>query len=201
MGGFGSGRRGGRDVTADYRRLDVRKLHRAGVLVPGWIGGWQWSRRGEKTADIGIEVGEGSIRLRYSIKNTGEQKDYDVGLSYTGCNYGGARPWFLCPCCGRRVAVLYGGAVFACRHCYKLAYQVQRESDNNRVARRLDAIRERLGWPDGFLNGDGWKPKGMHWRTFYKLRAEHDQLKGAVLGGWARQFGILQNRLGQSKIG
>jgi Transposase DDE domain len=32
-------------------------------------------------------------------------------LEWTPCNYGGARPWFLCPMdgCRRRVAVLYAG--------------------------------------------------------------------------------------------
>ncbi len=197
MGGFGSGRRGGRETTADYRRLDVRRLHRAGVLVPGRRCGWQWMRRGEKIADIGIEAGESFIRLRYSATSGGERKSYDytVMLSRTGCTYGGARPWFLCPCCGRRVAILYGGATFACRTCYGLAYEVQREDETDRLARRADAIRDRLGWEAGILNPDGWKPKGMHWRTFWRLRAEHDQLKGAVLGGWARQLGIVEKRV------
>ena len=64
MGGSGSGRRGGRDVTAQYRRLDVRALHRAGALVPGWRGGWNWYRNGQKRASVDIEVGDASIRLR-----------------------------------------------------------------------------------------------------------------------------------------
>ena len=33
MGGMGSGRRGGRNLTTDYRKLDVRRLHKAGVLT------------------------------------------------------------------------------------------------------------------------------------------------------------------------
>jgi len=195
MGGFGSGRRGGRETTADYRRLDVRRLHRAGVLVPGRRCGWQWMRRGEKIADIGIEAGESFIRLRYSATSGGERKSYDytVMLSRTGCTYGGARPWFLCPCCGRRVAILYGGAMFACRRCYRLAYEVQREDDMDRIARRADAIRDRLGWEAGILNPDGWKPKGMHWRTFWRLKAEHDRLKGGALGAWAKRLGMLDS--------
>ena len=195
MGGPGSGRRGGRDVTADYRRLDVRELHRAGVLIPGWRGGWNWYRNGEKRADIQIEVRATSIQLRYRATDHGEWRDYDypVGLVRTDCNYGGTRPWFLCPRCGRRVAILYGGAVFICRRCRDLAYEVQREDGTDRLARRADAIRDRLGWEAGILNPDGWKPKGMHWRTFWRLKAEHGRLKGGALGAWAKRLGILDS--------
>ena len=195
MGGPGSGRRGGRDVTADYRRLDVRQLQRARVLTPGWRGGWCWYRRGEKWAEINIEVGEASLQLRYRATDRGEWKDYDytVRLSRSSCHYGGERPWFLFPHCGRRVAILYGGAVFACRHCRGLAYEVQREDLMDRIARRADAIRERLRWEAGILNPDGWKPKGMHWRTFWRLKAEHDRLKGGALGAWAKRLGMLDS--------
>lgn len=197
MGGYGSGRRGGRETTADYRRLDVRELHRAGVLTPGWRGGWCWYRRGEKRAEINIEVHELAMVLRYSATSGGERKSYDyaVGLVRTKCTFGGARPWFLCPCCGRRVAILYGGAMFACRRCRKLAYEVQRETAGDRAIRRADAIRDRLGWQAGILNPDGWKPRGMHWRTFWRLKAEHDRLRGVGMGGIARQLGIVERRL------
>ena len=197
MGGPGSGRRGGRETTADYRRLDVRELHRAGVLVPGWRGGWRWMRRGETRAEINIEVHELAMVLRYSATTNGERKSYDyaVGLVRTKCTFGGARPWMLCPCCGRRVAVLFGGAMFACRRCRKLAYESQRESAGDRAIRRADAIRDRLGWQAGILNPDGWKPRGMHWRTFWRLKAEHDRLRGEGMEGIARQLGIVERRL------
>lgn len=197
MGGYGSGRRGGRETTAEYRRLDVRELHRAGVLTPGWRGGWCWYRRGEKRAEISIEVHELAMVLRYSATSGGERKSYDyaVGLVRTKCTFGGARPWFLCPCCGRRVAILYGGAMFACRRCRKLAYESQRESAGDRAIRRADAIRDRLGWQAGILNPDGWKPRGMHWRTFWRLKAEHDRLRGVGMDGIAHQLGIVERRL------
>ncbi|MBS1177027.1 MAG: uncharacterized protein H6R06_1439 [Proteobacteria bacterium] len=35
--------------------------------------------------------------------------------------------------------------------------------------------------PDGILNGNGWKPKGMHWRTFERLQASHDADVNAAL--------------------
>jgi hypothetical protein len=49
--------------------------------------------------------------------------EYPVRLEWTGCNLGGRRAWFLCPAqgYGRRVAILFRGSIFACRHCHKTA--------------------------------------------------------------------------------
>ena len=32
-----------------------------------------------------------------------------IRVSWTGCNYGGARPWMHCPLCQRRIARLFKG--------------------------------------------------------------------------------------------
>ena len=62
----------------------------------------------------------------------GEWKDVKdpVSLEWTPCNFGGERPWFVCPGvvngkrCGRRVAILYGPRkYFLRRHCYDLRYE------------------------------------------------------------------------------
>jgi hypothetical protein len=79
----------------------------------------------------------------------------------------------------------------SCRHYYKLAYASQRETGDDRAARRADRIRDRLGWEAGILNGDGDKPKGMHWRTFNRLRAEHNDFVNASPAGIMRKFGRL----------
>jgi len=72
------------------------------------------------------------------------------------------------------VALLYGGGIFACRHCYQLAYPSQRESGYDRMVRRANKLRAKLGWEPGCLNGSGGKSKGMHWSTFERLAARHD---------------------------
>ena len=91
------------------------------------------------------------------------------------------------------MALLYigGSGIFACRHCYKLAYASQRETTDNRATRRADRIRDRLGWEAGILNREGDKPKGMHWRTFERLHAEHTEFVNASLAGMMRKFGRL----------
>src|ERR1700730_635478 len=62
---------------------------------------------------------------------------------------------FFCPAagCGRRVAILYGGGIFACRRRYRLAYASSREEAGGRATRRADSLRARLGWEPGILNG------------------------------------------------
>ena len=202
MGGMGSGRRyqGGKSTTSDMRALDVRRLQRDGLLTPGRAFGWNWSRNGETIASIQMRTEEDRVILNYRSRSNGDEwkaMEYPVRLEWTDCTLGGQRAWFLCPAqgCGRRVAILYGGSVFACRHCHKLNYQCQRETNDDRAARRADKIRERLKWDAGILNGNGRKPKGMHWRTFERLRAEHDAFVSASLAGMAKRLGLFENRL------
>ncbi len=182
MGGIGSGRRwhySAKDTTSDYRSIDVRRWQRDGLLVPHQSFSWQWSRDGKTVASIDVRTEPGRVILTYRHRSRGEDwtdKSYPVYLEWTPCNFGGERAWFRCPAmgCGRRVAILYAGDIFACRRCYQLAYSSQREAVHDRAARRADKIRDRLGWEPGILNGNGWKPKGMHWRTFERLTAQHD---------------------------
>lgn len=133
-----------------------------------------------------------TYRHRSSGGEDWEDESYPVGLDWTSCHLGGQRPWFLCPThgYGRLVAILYGDAIFACRYCYCLAYPSQRETTDDLAAWRADWIRERLGWEPGILNGDDLKSKGMHWRTFERLTAEHDAFVQESLAGMTRRFGI-----------
>ena len=197
MGGMGSGRRSERDLTADHRQLDVRALHRAGMLEPGHIGRWRWMRRGVERASIQIEAYEAALFLRYQVNRRGEVKPYSyaVHLDWTSCTFGGRRPWFLCPSCGQRVAILYGKQNFVCRHCRGLAYASQRETEGSRAIRRANAIRRRLGWIPGVLNPPGAKPKGMHWHTYVRLYNEYNELAQIGLEGIQHELGSVNAHL------
>lgn len=202
MGGFNSGNHGGKSTTADMRALDVRRMQRDGLLRPGHSFGWSWIRGGETMASINIKVGTDRVTLDYRQRDRGgewQAMNYPVRLSWTACHYGGQRAWWLCPAvgCGRRVAVLYGGSVFACRHCQRLAYKSQRETPADRATRRADKLRDRLGWEAGILNGNGIKPKGMHWATFERLEAQHDALVNQSLAGMMVKFGPLRALMGR----
>ena len=164
MGGSGSGNRwhhGGKSTTDDYCTLDVRRWAQAGVLRPGYWGGWHWTRDGETVASIQMRTEHDRVILIYRHRSGGDEwkdESYPVHLTTTPCHMGGERHWFLCPArgCGQRVAVIYGGGIFACRKCYQLAYPSQREDAGDRAARRAHRIRDRMGWPRGVLEGSGW---------------------------------------------
>ncbi len=204
MGGMNSGRRdqGGKKTTEDCRSLDVRKLQRDGLLNNGSSFGWSWTRNGEKIASIQLKVGDNRVTLDYRHqRNSSEWKNqnYPVLLEWTPCNYGGLRAWFKCPAsgCDRRVAKLHIGSagIFACRHCYQLAYASQRENADDRATRQAGKIRNRLGWEPGILNGHGEKPKGMHWQTYHRLVFEHDTLVNISLIWMQRQIQMMSANL------
>lgn len=203
MGGYGSGRRHGKATTGDMLELDIRKLQRDGLLTPGRAFNWHWTRNGEEVASIQIRTEADRVVLNYRTRSSGgewEAMEYPVYLRWTPCHLGGRRAWFICHAkghggCGRRVAILFGGSIFACRHCHKLAYQCQRETDAYRAMRRADTIRLRLGWGAGVANPEGGKPKGMHWRTFERLKAEYAAFTNASFAGMAERLGLMKRRL------
>jgi hypothetical protein len=167
-------------ATTDLRALDIRALSRAGVLTNGWSGSWSWRRRNEAPDSIGVEViSLYCLRLRYqrTSNDKTELKDYLIQITHTPCHLGGNRPWFLCPCCGRRVAKLYQRSVFACRDCQRLNYESQQASKRDRAADHSWKLRVALGCEENFFCAPAdsiTKPKGMQWRTF---KRKVDQLK------------------------
>lgn len=188
MGGVGSGRHWHWDTkstVADLRSLDVRRWARDGLLKPGQSFGWQWTQGSKRVGSIRLYVARDEVRLDYRTRDYGgewEPMTYPVKLLHTPCHLGGERVWFRCPAqgCGRRVALLYGGKAFACRHCHQLAYPSQREKPFERHQRRAEKVMTRLGWAsveDRYLLG---KPKGMHWRTYRRLTADLERSEAAL---------------------
>lgn len=111
-------------------------------------------------ASIQVRTESGHLTLMYRYRggdSDWRDMQYTVSLDWTPCHFGSERAWFICPAagCGRRVAILYGGSIFACCHCFRLAYPSQRESAKDRATRRANKIRARLGWEPGILNGKG----------------------------------------------
>lgn len=153
----------------EYHRLDIRYLHKVGGLRAGLSYSWKWTRGGEPSGNIQINVENDCLILCYCLTRDGKSEDVRerVCLDWTSCNYGRERPWFLCPGCGRRVGILaLGGKLFLCRHCYRLKYWSQLETDLDRANRKVQKLKERLGEKEWL------KPKGMHQKTFDRLHSE-----------------------------
>ena len=45
------------------------------------------------------------------------------------------------------------------------------------------------------MNGDGGKPKGMHWDTYQRLKSQHDALVQVSLHDIGLKFGFLHKLL------
>ena len=202
MGGRGSGRRpsyAGKDATEESMPLDIRRLSRAGGLGPGRTVTWEWTLNERPQASIRIRAVPWQVTLSYRYTPRGgaaEVINQIVRLETTPCTLGGSRPWFACPACGQRVAVIYGaGRLFACRQCKGLAYSSQSEAADDRALRRADRVRKRLAWVPGVAHGHGPKPAGMHRLTFDRLWHLHDVLVNVSLAGMAKRLGLLRSQL------
>lgn len=164
--------------------LDVCRLAREGLLVPGSSFEWHWTNYGQHIGEIKVSVEGAPDRVILSYQRTpydGESQDVQcrITLTNTPCHYGGARVWFLCPRCAHRCARVYHSARdgrYACRRCLKLAYSSESESLIGRAWRRQHKIEAKLA-------ANCEKPKGMHWHTYERLcdRLEAIQAKKDML--------------------
>jgi hypothetical protein len=210
LGGAGSGnwyRFDKKTTTGECHSVDVRYLHREGLLKSGHWFSLRWSRAGRETGSIRCAV-EGNDRpdrvlLYYRLRNgpgdKWEEVQEPVSLGWTACNFGGVRPWFICPGagCARRVAVLYGpGKYFLCRHCYDLVYESQRDNKMYRALHRAQDIRRRLGGSANMMVPFPEKPKGMHWRTYERRWWEHHEAEMEQLIGMRQWLDRLEKRVG-----
>ena len=188
MGGLGSGgyyRFDKKDRAEDCLSLDVRRWQREGFLDPGRFFGWAWYREGRKVSSISVSVLRGAAKLSYSIGLEGRKEDfrYTVPLTWTPCNFGGSRPWFVCPgvvegvSCGRRVAKFYlKYHCFLCRYCHDLTYTSRQEKTGWYGAlRRCQRIRQKLGGSVNMTEPFSDKPKGMHHSTYRRMLLEYKQ--------------------------
>jgi hypothetical protein len=196
---------GGKNTVEGCRSIDVLEWHRLGYLrSPGrfW---WAWTRDGEQVASINILALRHAVTLKYQSRSYGEDRsdvEQRVPIAWTPCLFGGERPWFVCSAiangvyCGRSVIKLYGaGRLFACRHCYRLAYASQQEPARLRELKKSQKIRMRLGGSTNMLKDFPEKPKGMHWRTYDRWSRVHDAAKERSLMGFVERLGRLRARL------
>lgn len=189
MGGFGSGRKMFRLPAWQMLHLDVRVLHQRGCLRPGLGMLLHWPLRNGGEASIGVITKADSIRLYYRTGG-GEHIDEVVRLDLTPCNYGGTRPWFLCPKCGRRVGVLLGGPRFWCRHCHNVAYGVENESKLDRLLRKSEKLRTNVKANPGVARPIMHRPKYMHQRIFDLFRSQVLEVEVHFCQALARRFDL-----------
>ena len=120
--------------------IDVRELRRAGVFRDRWVTlrpSFRWPVIEQ------MRVARYLIQLDLGNQSVPQQ----IRISWTGCNYGGARPWMHCPLCQRRIARLFKGmGGYFCRACLgHPIYESQRRSRKARAYLQAYSLRQRLG--------------------------------------------------------
>jgi hypothetical protein len=202
MGGPGSGSWymwDNRTTTEEVHRIDIRYMRQQGFLRPGYDGSLSWSCGDRKTGSVMYRVETDSLVLVYRARvQGGEWKSIEehVRLDRTHCNYGGERVWFLCPDCDRRVAVLaLYGSRFVCRHCHKRPYGSQQEGYMERMQRKARKVRKKLGATNNLTEFIWRKPKGMHQKTFDRLRQEEQAANNAAIIEMGKKIGVLERFL------
>jgi hypothetical protein len=154
-------------IVEEYHRIDIREWHRQKLLRPGrfeWVCSEQLS--------VTVEVNLDRVLLKYGLQKPNrkpEKVEQQVYLDYSPCHYGGERPWFRCPGCERRVAILCFAGRFRCPRCLGLVYQTQQMSESDRRLHRIRKTRLRLGGSRSLLDSFPPKPSGMRWSTYRRL--------------------------------
>jgi hypothetical protein len=155
--------------------IDVRLWHQQGHLRSGSSFTMSWIAGDEPCGCVHVQITSSAAILSYRIQTADDVRtppvQQEIPILGTRCNFGGARPWFHCVACNRRVAKLFLAAPdgFRCRHCYGLAFESQREPLRLRGLTMARKIRALLGGDANILDPLPPRKKGMHQRTYKRL--------------------------------
>ena len=207
MGGYGSGRTGGKPIAEHCRQIDICRMRKDGSMRDGEItsGTLHWSCFGRPSGSINfrcdlIDPNNARINLFFSLERHGrtELVEQVILLRFTVPHYGGRRWWMICPLKHARVAKLYmpmTADCFASRKAWRLGYRSQRIAPADQPLERLFRLEDKLGIGRG-SNGPLVRPKGMWERTFVHHQAEHDELSRQVVESMIAQTPQLAEHLG-----
>ncbi len=170
-------------------RLVFRQRPRIGALVSL---SWEGPLGRRSSADMWFGATGASL---FWGDAEGRAVAQNLKIERTPQHLGGVRPWWVCPDCGRRCAIVYGFADrFTCRQCGNLTYTTSQSSEWVRKIRKARKIQARL---EILKIGDRRvpiRPKGMHEQTFRRLVdrwVAAELASGAafkpVAEGWARE--------------
>lgn len=158
-------------LVTDYLRLHVRDVQRRLDLTRASSVILKWHRDGQQIAALtAINVPSRGVLLAYNSR--GEPVEQLIRLDITTPRYGGERRWWLCPRCGRRCAVLYGGPRFWCRLCHNLTYKTAQGGGKliDTIDNQISRLRDRL--QADYNDETPPKPPRMRNRTYLRLLAE-----------------------------
>lgn len=177
------------------RHLPVESCH--SLSAWGYFQRAQMWTKDEDESNFEFTFDDTRAVIRFT--RNGHACEQTIELTKTPCNYGGARAWFVCPHCKRRVGkvylpctayvlVEYGLRVewFLCRHCYDLTY-LQRRERSKFLTMECRADRIAARWLGEITEDFIYKRKGQHWRTFNKRFEQYERAIAAHnAAGWTK---------------
>jgi hypothetical protein len=113
-----------------------------------------------------------------------------VRVSWTRVHLGGERPWLHCPHCKGRAAKLYRGlAGYFCRACVdNPPYATQLLSAGGRADFKACKLRLQLDGEAQLSTSFPGRPRGMHRRTYARLRRDGVDLEARLSKRMRRRF-------------
>ena len=128
----------------------------------------------ERIPKITIAQIKRNLSNRKYINLNVKGQSYTLQIDYSPCHFGGSRPWFICPCCGHRMAyLLFYNHKFGCRHCLNTCYSIENKTPIDRQRLREQRLLSQLdcdSYSELTLLDCLRKPKGMHFSTFEKKK-------------------------------
>jgi hypothetical protein len=186
-------------VTAESCiRIDAAILRRAALFEPSKPTGRAWTFNSTHGASHSViataEPGEPGEIILTIVTANGERHSHKIQVSFTPCNYGKRRAWLHCPQCSRRVFRLFyyphtfsGDKhlhYFACRHCYKLTYDLWRERGFFREQTRTRKQQDKAArW--ALLHGVPIERGGMWWDTPKRPSGMRLSTHDRLMNSWA----------------
>ncbi len=210
MGGWNSGRSGGRPIAENCFRVDFGWMLRQRLAVPGQHknGTLNWTCGGLPSGSIGYEVDMVDPYFSRLVlihrRNTGENAKsvrQEIPLTFTVPHYGGRRWWMICPYRGHRVSILYlpgNGDRFASRKAWRVGYKIQRVTGRDKAFEALFKIQRRLGCDEGWEMPIR-RPKGMWHRTYAPLEDRFYHLNDVCAVQMMMALGVINGRLDSAK--
>ncbi len=169
-----------RYTTDELPSIDIRVLARHGLLKGASVLNYQSRSLGK----FSIAVDGPGVNVE------GANWPQHIKVSRTPCTLGGDQPWFICPMCFGRVAILYCHRRFACRSCHRLYYECQRTRGQSSPRVKLQRIRERLGGSGNFSQPFPARPKGMWRRTYDRMQGDAERLEAEYVQAFAAKMNI-----------
>ena len=184
----------------DVATLDADHMSSWGAFAPGKLATIEFEGSNLPTKTMVYEMQDAGDHFHAFYEWTPHLKEpitvrSEVSVERRPCRFGGARTFFISPCCGRRgirLAALDLGLM--CARCGDVTWRSRREQPVHRVIRKANKLAHQLGC-ESWRELPKERPKHMQLAKFELLQARRRQLVGEInhhIRGQVTRSGLLR---------